>query len=146
MSGVLTINDITAQDFGSWLKLWDANNNGQRDEDVTAETWARLTNSIFPVHGLTARKGDELVGFLHYILHPVTGHINPACYMQDLYIDPSCRRQGTARKLVEHLTTIGKREKWSRLYWLAETSNQEAQALYKNLGLKLDFSFYVQPL
>jgi hypothetical protein len=33
-----------------------------------------------------------------------------------------------------------------RLYWLAEAKNGEAQALYRHLGAKLDFSLYVLPL
>lgn len=142
----ITIGDIHKNDYEQWLTLWDANNNGKSDETVTAETWNRLTNPVFPVHGLVARKNEQLTGLVHYILHPVTGHIMPACYMQDVFVDPAFRKQGIARQLVEHLTDLGKREKWARLYWLAETNNIAAQNLYKNLGVKLDFTFHVMPL
>lgn len=100
-----------------------------------------------PVRGLGAKdKSGHLTGILHYVLHPVTGHIAPACYMQDVFVDPPHRRKGIARELVLYLTEIGKREDWARLYWIAEGDNKAAQALYQNLGLKLNFTFHVMPL
>lgn len=140
------ITDITADDYEGWLALWLANNQGRCDEAVTQETWMRLNNSLYPVHGLLARKGDEIAGLLHYILHPVTGHINPVCYMQDVFVAPEHRCKGIATALIAQLAEIGKSEDWARLYWLVENNNEAAQALYKNTGLKLDFSLYVHPM
>jgi RimJ/RimL family protein N-acetyltransferase len=37
-------------------------------------------------------------------------------------------------------------ENWARIYWLADGSNDAAQRLYKNLGVKLDFSLHIMPL
>lgn len=143
----IVIDDIHEDDFGEWLKLWDGNNGGHRDDDVTKETWSRLLNPIYPVHGFVARAGGgTLAGLVHYILHPVTGHIMPVCYMQDLYVAPPFRGRGVGRALVEQLAAIGQREGWARLYWLAEGQNKAAQALYRNLGLKLDFTLHVLPL
>ena len=140
------ITDIAAGDYEEWLPLWLGNNQGKCDDAVTAETWTRLITPIYPVHGLAVRAQGRMAGLVHYILHPVTGHIQPACYMQDLYIAPPHRRQGLGRALVEHLAAIGRREKWARLYWLADENNEAAQALYKNLGIKLSFSLHIMPL
>ncbi len=137
---------LKAKDFPDWLPLWDANNMGQRNEAVTTETWARLTTADFPVHGLGAWKNDRLAGILHYIVHPVTGSVNPVCYMQDLFVDPSCRNQGFAKALLKELERTGKREQWNRIYWLAENGNEAAQGLYKSIGVKLDFSLHVLPV
>lgn len=87
-----------------------------------------------------------MAGLVHYILHPVTGHIAPVCYMQDLFVDQRFRQRGIGRALVERLAQEGRRQKWARLYWLAESANEQAQALYRDLGLKLDFTFHVLPL
>ena len=142
----VVVDDIRESDFREWLVLWDGNNAGQRNDTVTKETWGRLLNPIYPVHGFTARVDGKMAGLVHYVLHPVTGHIMPVCYMQDLYVDPAFRKRGVARALVGHLAAIGQREEWARLYWLAEEKNEAAQALYKNIGVKLDFSFHVLPL
>lgn len=142
----LTIRPLHFDDFPQWLPLWQHNNMGQAQPEVTTTTWERLIDEDSPVNGLGAFKGSEMAGFVHYILHPVTGHIEPAAYMQDLFVSTDFRKQGIGKALVEKLSRIGKREKWARLYWLAEENNEAAQALYKKLGVKLDFSFHVMPL
>lgn len=139
----VAIDDIRADDRDAWQLLWDANNLGHKNEAVSAETWRRLLDPSSPVHGFAARVDGRMVGLVHYILHPVTGHIQPVAYMQDLYVDPAFRRKGIARTLITHLAELGKQKKWARLYWLAENSNDGAQALYRRLGTKLDFSLHV---
>jgi ribosomal protein S18 acetylase RimI-like enzyme len=150
----VSIAPLAASDFSEWLKLWEENNHHQCPRKVTETTWARLLDPASPVNGFAARvpphassgAGGEMAGLVHYILHPVTGHIEPACYMQDLYIAPAFRRRGIARGLVAHLAAEGARRKWARLYWLAENGNAEARALYRNIGVRLDFSLHVMPL
>ena len=66
--------------------------------------------------------------------------------MQDLYVDPDMRENGIARRMVMQLSDIGKSEKWARMYWLAESDNAAAQALYKSIGMKLDFTLHMMAL
>jgi GNAT superfamily N-acetyltransferase len=145
MSSV-AIKPLTHTNFPDWLPLWNANNLGIVNETVTTETWARICDTDSPVHGLGAFDGDTLVGLVHYILHPTTGAIEPVCYMQDVFVTPEHRKLGIARKLIAHLANIGKREKWARMYWLAESKNTAAQNLYKSLGVKMDFTLHILPL
>ncbi|MGH1375203.1 MAG: GNAT family N-acetyltransferase [Alphaproteobacteria bacterium] len=143
----VVIRPLQFNDFAHWLPLWDGNNLGQRDEAVTAETWARLCdpkNTL--VNGLCAEMNGEMMGIVHYILHPTTGHINPVCYMQDVFVSPDHRRKGIGKRLVNEVTKIGKKEKWARMYWLTQVGNAEAKAMYENFGIKLDFTFYVLPI
>lgn len=143
----LIIRPLEPDDFGHWLPLWIGNNLGQRDEKVTTETWVRLTDpENTQVNGLCAMMGDDMVGIVHYILHPTTGHINPVCYMQDVYVAEDRRRKGIGRRLVDEVTKIGAKEKWGRMYWLTSEDNAEAKAMYENFGIKLDFAFYVLPI
>ncbi len=142
----VTIRPLEKNDFDQWLPLWDGNNMGQRDEDVTAETWRRLLDSAAQVNGLCAEHKGKLVGLVHYILHPTTGAIEPVCYMQDVYVHPDHRHQGVARTLVTELAKIGQKQKWARMQWLAEADNIAAQNLYKNIGVKLNFTLHVMPL
>ena len=143
----IIIRPLQPNDFEKWLPLWDANNLGQRDDTVTAQTWARLINpDNKQVNGLCADQNGELLGIVHYILHPTTGAINPVCYMQDVYVDQAYRRKGIGKRLVEGVTKIGAQEKWARMYWLTQDSNLEAKAMYTNFGIKLNFTFYVLPI
>ncbi|MFP4097409.1 MAG: N-acetyltransferase family protein [Alphaproteobacteria bacterium] len=143
----LIVRPLISDDYAQWLPLWDGNNMGQRNEALTAQTWSRLCDPAnTQVNGLGADMGGRLLGITHYILHPTTGHLNPVCYMQDVYVDPAHRRKGVAKRMVEALSAIALQEKWARMYWLTHDENYEAKAMYKHFGVKLNFSFYVLPL
>lgn len=142
----IKIRALEPQDFPAWLPLWDGNNLGQRDEAVTTETWTRLLDVTSHVNGLAAFEGEDMVGLLHYVTHHTTGYIAPVCYMQDVFVDPAYRKKGIAQTLVEVLIKKGKAEKWARIHWFAENNNAAAQALYKNIGSKLDFSLFILPI
>lgn len=147
MMNELTIRPLKFEDYSEWLPLWDGNNLGQRDEAVTAETWKRLCDPRnTQVNGLCAEMGGALLGITHYIVHLTTGNIKPVCYMQDVYVDPAHRRKGVAKRMIEKLTKIARREQWTRMYWLTQMGNVEAKAMYENFGVKLNFSFYVLPI
>jgi GNAT superfamily N-acetyltransferase len=90
--------------------------------------------------------GKAMLGFAHYILHPTTGALRDAAYLQDVFVDPAQRGQGIGKALVEAVITRGKAEKWARLYWLAERQNAAAQALYKKIAPPIDFTLHVLPL
>ena len=141
----MKIRSVENQDFPAWLALWDANNLGQKDEDVTTQTWTRLNDETSPVCALVAEDKDALVGLLQYVLHPTTGSIDDICYMQDVFVVPEARGKGIARKMIRELERIARAEKWGRIYWLAESKNEAAQALYKSLGHKLDFTLHILP-
>ena len=141
----LTIAPFIPDDFDQWVKLWDDNNMGHSDKAVTTHTWSRLMDEGSSVNGLSAKIGNKIVGFLHNILHPVTGHLQPVCYMQDVYVDSDFRKQGIARVLIGELARTGMAAKWARIYWLAEADNVAAQALYKDLGVKLNFTLHALP-
>lgn len=141
-----TIRPIAPDHESGWHRLWDGNNGVAVDPRITAQTWQRLLDPASPVNGLMATMDGQDCALVHYILHPVTGHLMPACYMQDLYVDPAFRRNGIARALVDALAAQGRAAGWARLYWLAEAANPGAQSLYRHIGVKLDFTFHVMPL
>ena len=142
----VTVRTLQPNDFPSWLPLWNDNNLGHKDEALTAETWSRLMDADFPVNGLCAIYKGEMVGILQYVLHYTTGAIAQICYMQDVFVNPDCRGKGIAKALIAELDKIGRAEKWGRIYWLADAGNEAAQGLYKNIGVKLDFTLHIQPL
>lgn len=142
----MIIRSLEMNDFPLWLPLWNGNNQGQINADLTTETWSRITNTHYPVHGLGAFEKDQMRGLIHYVLHPTTGSIQPVCYMQDVYVDPPQRRKGIAKAMTRALVEIGQKQGWARLYWLAEAGNEAAQNLYKTLGVKMDFTLHIVPL
>ena len=140
------IRALEAGDYAQWLPLWIANNQGEDNPDINAHTWRLLIDPDSAIHGFGAWSGGDLAGFVHAVTHPVTGHLQPACYMQDLFVDPAFRRQGIALTLVTALSLWARQAHCARLYWLAEAKNEAAQRLYATIGLKLDFTFHIMPL
>lgn len=145
-AGGLALRPLGSGDYAAWLPLWTANTMGQCGAEVTAETWRRLNDPASGVRGIGAWRNGSMAGFVHYVLHPVTGHVRPACYMQDLFVAGTERRKGAGRALVAMLAALARSEGYARLYWLAETRNEAAQKLYEGIGLKLDFTFHILPL
>ncbi len=140
----MMIRFLERKDHDQWLPLFQANCLHQIADDVSAETWRRITSPKENVYGLGVFNNDgQLLGFLHYILHPTTGFINYSCYMQDLYVDENHRRLGHAKLLIWELHEVGKREKWNWIYWFAENDNIASQNLYKTLGIKMNFSLHM---
>ena len=140
----MLIRSLEREDYHAWLPLWHANCFHQISDEVTRETWRRLINPKEQVFGIGIFEATgNLDGFLHYILHPVTGFVEPVCYMQDLYVAENARRQGLAKRLIWELQDIGKNKEWARIYWFAENKNKAAQNLYKNLGVRVDFSLHI---
>lgn len=142
----MNIRPIKADDFPQWLALWNANNLGQINEPITTHTWTRLNDKNTPIFGLVAEDKGTLVGLVQYVVHPTTGSLTDVCYMQDVFVPIEQRGKGIARKMIRELERVGKREKWARMYWLAERQNEAAQALYKSLGHTMDFTLHILPL
>lgn len=139
------IRFLEFSDYPDWLPLWNGNNLGVENDDLTAQTWARICDEDSKVCGLGLFEDGRLVGILHYVLHPSTGAMQDICYMQDVFVDPAHRRKGLAKAMIEHLHKVGKKEKWGRIYWLADKSDTGVQAFYQNLGVALDFSLHILP-
>ena len=96
----MLITELKPSDYDSWLPLWQANMEGMVSNAVTSQTWDRICDIGFPIGGLGARlgEGQPLCGICHFIVHPTTGNSKFVCYLQDLYVDPSARRRGVARR------------------------------------------------
>ena len=130
-----------------WRQLWRINVGDALPKaaiDHTERLALDRDSGLFALLALS--DGDEVVGLLHGVVHPVAGSLHDICYMQDLYVHPARRRQGVATKLLDALSAKGRAEKWDRIYWLTDRANTDAQKLYRGYAVSLDFSFHVLPL
>jgi len=139
----MEIRLLKRDDFDAWHPLWQENCLFQISDKVTNETWRRIVNPKETVFGLGAFEDEKLIGILHYVLHPITGYVEPACYMQDLFVIKEKRGQGIAKQLVWELESIGKNNNWARIYWFADKSDETVQKLYKNLGIEMNFGLHM---
>jgi len=127
-----------------WAQLWSEYQLFYRikiPEAVTEDTWQRLHNGR--VHGLGARNSaDYLVGIVHYLFHEDTWSMAPACYLQDLYVEPAARGTGCGRMLIDAVAESARIAGANKPYWLTHQSNTVARQLYDRLGQNQGFIQY----
>ena len=59
---------------------------------MTAETWRRILDPAGPIHAFGAfDENGAMIGFVHYLFHPVTWSAAQRCYLEDLFVDPAVR-------------------------------------------------------
>lgn len=144
----LLIDKLKPEDREVWEKMWQdsVSEHGSITTDAVEQTWTFIMSGIpLGIHGLCARLDGELVGFLHYVLHPVAGATQPVCYMQDVFVPESQRRKGIASHLIAALAHFCKQQEWERIYWLVDQNNKPAQELYQDIGIKLNFTLHAIP-
>lgn len=142
----ITIRPLTETDKSVWLELWQGYLTYYRSEvaaDVTELTWARLMDADFGIQGLGAVDAQgNLVGFTHYMFHPVTWSKGPRCYLEDLFTAEAARNTGAGRALIEAVEAAARAGGADQLYWLTEDYNKRAHYLYDKVAEKTEFIKY----
>jgi GNAT superfamily N-acetyltransferase len=142
----LEFYSATAQDKTEWWMLWELNCTElgtQLDDTVSEGLWRRILSKDWPVGSLLARRrGGGLLGFANYIVHPHTWSLKSVCYLEDLFVISTARRQGIAGRLIDELVQLGRQHGWRRVYWHTHASNHGARALYDRLAAHTDYVRY----
>lgn len=95
---------------------------------------------------LGAFVANDLVGFGVYFDLPelITGlRIGQ---LDDIYVHPDHRNQGTGRKIIETLVSEGQRRGWLLLRWIVPGKNAPAVALYEKIAEPDHRKSYVIPI
>lgn len=179
----LTISFATAADYDEWLPHWRAYQRFYKSElsdEVTRNTWARFLDPSARMYCLIARLAapvgaeagtastSSVVGFAHFLFHQSTWNVRDYCYLEDLFVDPSCRGQQVGRRLIERLyweamgvviaensadsnaggaaaPSFPKRaftDEAARVHWHTQEHNHTAQRLYNWVATKTEFIQY----
>lgn len=142
----LRIRPLEEADRPAWEVLWNGYLIFYRVEltaKVTETTWRRLLDHDRDMYGLGAlNAAGELVGFVHYLFHPVTWSITDRCYLEDLYVSEQERGTGVGRALIEAVYAAGDARGADQVYWLTQESNAAARRLYDRVGQLTPFVKY----
>ena len=139
------IRPVRDTDFERWLPLWQGYQEFYRariPEDATRATWNCFFDDKEPVHCLVAERNSKLVGLAHYLFHRSTWLVAPTCYLNDLFVDPSGRRSGVARKLIDAVYEAADKAGAAKVYWLTHDSNAAARLLYDQVARHRGFIQY----
>jgi GNAT superfamily N-acetyltransferase len=139
------IAPLQPADRGRWEQLWHEYQVFYAvalPGEVTESVWRRIQGG--QVRALGARgSAGELLGIVQFLFHEDTWSTAPACYLQDLYVDPTARGTGCGRQLIEAVAAAAKAQGANQPYWLTHESNAVAQRLYDRLAKNHGFIQYV---
>ncbi|MBB5193504.1 GNAT superfamily N-acetyltransferase [Silvimonas terrae] len=142
----MQIRPLIATDHTAWLTLWQDYcqfYHSALSGEVNATLWQRLLDEASPINGLIALADDgQPLGFCHTVCHPHTWSARNVCYLEDLFVSPTARRMGVASQLIAALREQGQRDNWYRIYWITNTNNAAARAVYDKLATRSDHVRY----
>jgi GNAT superfamily N-acetyltransferase len=138
------VRDPAPADEAAWRGLWSgycAFYETRVSEAVTAQTWRRILDPTSAIFARLAVVNETVAGFSTAVIHEATWTLTPACYLEDLFVDPKFRRRGLGRLLIRDLLDRAKASGWSRLYWHTRAGNP-ARRLYDEFAEADDFVRY----
>ena len=79
-------------------------------------------------------EGRKAMGFMHLMPSTNTLAMRPIWFLEDLYVDPSARRQGIATAFLRHAEHFARSTGAERLTLATAHDNAAAQSVYRKLG------------
>lgn len=145
-SSAFEIRKLNKNDFDSWKELWSVYL-GFYDTTVNAlvykTTFERLVSrSNKAQNARVACVNKKMVGLVHFIFHPDNWNIEDDCYLQDLFVAETARSCGIGRSLIEAVYGEADKRGSPSVYWLTESKNKQARALYDKLAHATSFIEY----
>ena len=145
MAGAIIIRPIGEDERAEWAPLWDgylAFYEATLTRDVTDLAWSRFHDPGEPLFALGGYVDGRLAGFAHYLFHRSTWAPKRYCYLEDLFVAEHARGHGLGRALIEAVYAKAEAAGASRVYWLTQSSNAQARALYDKVADNLGFIQY----
>lgn len=82
--------------------------------------------------------GDRVVAYAATLESYSTFLARPSLFLEDLFVHPSARRQGIARRMLEHLRGVADARGCGRFEWLVLSWNEDARSLYRAIGAQVE--------
>jgi GNAT superfamily N-acetyltransferase len=103
-------------------------------EARTAQVKALLLHDSPAAHVLLARADDDVIGLASYsYLWPASG-LTRSLFLKELYVARACRGRGVGGSLMRRLFDLAVESGCSRVDWMTDRANLDAQAFYARLG------------
>ena len=133
-------------DKAQWVPLWRAYLAFYKTElpnSTYDATFARYVDpNVTDMRGWIAWLDGSPVGLVHAIAHSHGWRPEPVTYLQDLFTTPAARGKGVARALIETVYADADSAGRPAVYWLTQSGNDTARALYDKIATATDFMVY----
>lgn len=142
----LQIRPIQPGDATEWRRLWTLYlefYESSVSEEVYSATFERINASEYhDIHGLLAIVNGRPCGLVHYLYHSHCWHVDPVCYLQDLYVDSELRGTGLGRALIEAVYAAADEAGCASVYWHTQHFNEVGRRLYDRVANLTPFIMY----
>jgi GNAT superfamily N-acetyltransferase len=81
-----------------------------------------------------ARANDKIVGMVSLLFTVSTAEGRPACWLEDMVVQPEHRRFGLGSRLLQHAIDFARSNSISRITLLTDRSNESAIRFYQRHG------------
>jgi len=145
MADNIVIRPVGKDERAAWEPLWNgylAFYKTALARDVSDLTWTRFHDPDEPMFALGGYVDGNLAGFAHYLFHRSTWTPHRYCYLEDLFVAEAARGRGLGRALIEAVYEKAQAANASRVYWLTQSNNMQARALYDQVADNLGFIQY----
>ncbi len=149
MTTSFDIRPLGLRDRAEWGALWRqylAFYGATRPDALLDLTFARYTDAgRDDMRGWMAWNGTTALGLVHAIAHSHGWQEAPVTYLQDLYTVETARGAGIGRALIETVYADADAAGRPSVYWMTQTGNATARALYDKIAQPTDFMKYSRP-
>jgi ribosomal protein S18 acetylase RimI-like enzyme len=140
----IQLKEPSPDDESDWIILWNEYCNNKINEEITKTTWNKLLNNS-SINGLFAVIDNNIIGFIHYVIHDCTWEIKPVCYIEDLFVTKNYRGHDSivAKTMMNHLIDKLNNHEYSRIYGITQEHNKIAQKLYSHYTIGHPYIRYI---
>ena len=145
MAGNVIIRPVGEDERDAWNPLWKgylAFYKSALEQEISDLAWSRFHDPDEPLFALGGYIDGRLLGIAHYLFHRSTWAHNRYCYLEDLFVAEDARGHGLGRALIEEVYRKAEAARASRVYWLTQSNNAQARALYDKVADNLGFIQY----
>jgi GNAT superfamily N-acetyltransferase len=142
----ITIVPPTEQHRPDWRRLFEGYATFYKmpmTDKVADKVWGWLHDPHHVLKSLVAVTPEgRTVGLAHFreMPRPLAGA--SACFLDDLFVDPTHRGGRIADRLIGALTTHAKARGWTPIRWITAENNYRARAVYDRLATKTARAVY----
>ncbi len=134
--------DVVATLFDKYRQFYEQKPDYDRCREYIRQ---RITNDESVIF-IAQKSTGEIVGFTQLYKSFCSVELKELIYLYDLFVEPSVRRMGVAKALMETAKTYAEECGAARLTLDTGITNASAQNLYEALGYEKDEEFYTYHL
>lgn len=138
------IRTIARDDYEQWLALFTKYIFFCRRKAIDLHAIKTLWQWIMDnkVICIVAINDNRIIGLMHIqeLYSPLNARLT--AFLEDFFVEESCRQQGVGEKLIDGLKQLGREKKWLFIRWKTREDNHQAQAFYQKIAKKTSWQLY----